>query len=219
MTESAPDLTFRETMSGPLALGVTDPVAGAHQGKGTPFTMHCTISVDDMDAFVRDPSHAARLVARVSYPPLGEDLPVREGRFNLFRSTDDPNTRLMTYGLRFQAGGKEYFLDGSKTIHDDRGPDLWRDTTRLYSLLHEGPDARGPVVGAGVLKLGVGQLLKLIASMRSAREGMEGVGAVAQFGRFFLGTLWDLYAPRAWSGQAARAPEGQGREQDTTPRA
>ncbi|WP_164017482.1 patatin-like phospholipase family protein [Pyxidicoccus trucidator] len=197
MTEPAPDLTFRETMSGPLSMGVTDPVAGAHQGRETPFTMHCTISVDDMDAFVRDDSHAARLVAHVSYPPFGEDLPVRQGSFNLFRAGDDPNTRIMSYGLRFEANGKEYYLEGTKTIHDDRGPDLWRDTTRLYSQLHEGPDARGPVVGSGVLKLGVGQLLKLIASMRSAREGIEGVRAVGRFGKFFLGTLWDLYAPRA----------------------
>lgn len=197
MTEPAPDLTFRETMSGPLALGATDPVAGAHQGKDTPFTMHCTISVDDMDAFVRDATHSARLVAHVSYPPFGEDIPVRQGSFNLFRSGDDPRTKLMTYGLRFEAGGKEYYLEGSKTIHDDKGPDLWKDTTRLYSQLHEGGDARGPVVGAGVLKLGVGELLKLIGSMRSAREGTEGVGAIARFGRFFLGTLWDIYSPRA----------------------
>ena len=197
MTESAPDLTFRETMSGPLSLGVTDPVAGARQGRETPFTMHCTISVDDMDAFVRDANHAARLVAHVSYPPFGENLPVRQGSFNLFRAGDDPNTRIMAYGLRFEANGKEYYLEGTKTIHDDRGPDLWRDTTRLYSQLHEGPDARGPVVGAGVLKLGVGQLLKLIASMRSAREGAEGLKAVGQFGTLFLGTLWDLYASRA----------------------
>ncbi|MFP2906917.1 patatin-like phospholipase family protein [Pyxidicoccus sp. 3LFB2] len=213
MTEPASDLTFRETMSGPLALGVADPVAGAHQGRETPFTMHCTISVDDMDAFLQDDSHAARLVAHVSYPPLGGDLPVRQGSFNLFRASDDPNTRIMSYGLRFEANGKEYYLEGTKTIHDDRGPDLWRDTTRLYSQLHEGPDARGPVVGAGVLKLGVGQLLKLITSMRSAREGTEGVKAVARFGQFFLGTLWDLYAPRAR--KEAPEPPGAERTSDT----
>ncbi|MCY1019437.1 patatin-like phospholipase family protein [Pyxidicoccus sp. MSG2] len=216
MTEPAPDLTFRETMSGPLALGVTDPVAGAHQGKDSAFTMHCTISVDDMDAFISDATHAARLVAHVSYPPFGEDLPVRQGYFNLFRSGDDPNTRLMTYGLRFDANGKEYYLEGTKTIHDDRGPDLWKDTTRLYSQLHEGPDARGPVVGAGVLKLGVGQLLKLISSMRSAREGTEGLRAVGRFGRLFLGTLWDLYAPRARKEEPERAPEGAERGQEPT---
>ncbi|QSQ22536.1 patatin-like phospholipase family protein [Pyxidicoccus parkwayensis] len=216
MTEPAPDLTFRETMSGPLALGVTDPMAGAQQGRATPFTMHCTISVDDMDAFEKDANHAARLVAHVSFPPFGEDISVREGAFNLFRNTDDPNTRLMTYSLRFEANGKEYVLEGTKTIHDDRGPDLWKDTTRLYSQLHEGPDARGPVVGAGVLTLGVGQLLKLIASMRSAREGLKGVEMVGRFGKLFLGTLWEIYAPHAKAAPPQRTPEESKGGESTT---
>jgi predicted acylesterase/phospholipase RssA len=197
MNAPAPDLTFRETMSGPLALDETDPSAGAGKGRHTPFTFNATISVDDMEAFVRDPAHAARLVAHVSYPPFGDDIPVKRGSFNLFKSGDDPNTRLMTYGMAFEHQGRNYYLEGTKTIHDDRGPDLWRDTTRLYCRLHEGTDERGPVVGAGVLKLGLGDLLKLVSSMRSAREGLEGGQAVMRFGQFFLGTLWDVYAPMA----------------------
>ncbi|CAM3382250.1 patatin-like phospholipase family protein [Corallococcus soli] len=212
MTEPAPDLTFRETMSGPLALGTSAPEEGAHDGRPTPFTMHCTISIDDMDAFVRDPSHAARLVAHVQYPPLGEDLPVREGSFNLFRSTDDPGTKIMSYGLRFQAHGRDYFLDGTKTLHDDPGPDLWRDTTRLYCHLHEGTDARAPVVGAGILVLGMRELLQLVTSMRSSRPGADGVKAVSQFGRLFLGALWDLYAPRAQTEQEGEGEVPHGRD-------
>ncbi|MCP3139581.1 patatin-like phospholipase family protein [Pyxidicoccus xibeiensis] len=215
MTEPTPDLTFRETMSGPLAMGTTDPTTGAHQGKDTPFTMHCTISVDDMDAFVRDENHTARLVAQVHYAPLGEDLPVKQGTFNLFRPGDTPNTRIMAYGLRFAAKGKEYYLSGTKTIRDDAGPDLWKDTTRLYSRLHEGTDERGPVVAAGVLKLGVEQVLKIIASMRSGREGTAGVGVIGQFGKLFMGTLWDIYAPRARTREEEAPPrdvEEQGGE-------
>lgn len=206
MTRPAPDFSFRETMSGALALGETDPVAGAGKGRHTPFTFHATISVDDMDAFIRDPQHAARLVAHVSYPPFGENIPVQEGSFNLFRPGDSPDTRLMTYGMRFTHAGREYFLSGTKTIHDDKGPDLWRDTTRLFSQLHEGPDERGPVVGAGVLTLGVADLLRLVGSMRPRGWGREGVESVAHFGRFFLGTLWDVYAPRAAAVPEAPSP-------------
>lgn len=211
MNAPAPDLTFRETMSGPLSLHETDPATGAGKGRHTPFTFHATISVDDMEAFIRDPQHAARLVAHVSYPPFGEDLPVKRGSFNLFKSGDDPNTRLMTYGMAFEHQGREYYLSGTKTIRDDKGPDLWRDTTRLYVRLHEGPDERGPVVGAGVLKLGMGDVLKLVSSMRSARPGLEGAQAVMRFGRFFLGTLWDVYAPMA------REPEAVEREAISPP--
>ncbi|RYZ38925.1 MAG: patatin-like phospholipase family protein [Myxococcaceae bacterium] len=204
MTESAPELTFRETMSGPLALGATDPEAGAHDGRSTLFTMHCTISIDDMDAFIRDASHAARLVAHIQYPPLGDDLPVREGSFNLFRPTDDPQTQIMSYGLNFRAHGREYYLEGTKTLHDDAGPDLWRDTTRLYCHLHEGTDARGPVVGSGILVLGLRELLQLVTSMRSSREGVEGLQIISRFGKLFMGALWDLYSLRArggWDGE------------------
>jgi predicted patatin/cPLA2 family phospholipase len=197
MNAPAPDLTFRETMSGPLTLGESDPLAGAGKGRHTPLTFHATISVDDMEAFIRDPEHAARLVAHISYPPLGDYLPVKRGSFNLFKAGDAPHTRLMTYGMAFEHAGREYYLSGTKTIRDDKGPDLWRDTTRLYCRLHEGSDERGPVVGAGVLKLGVRDLLRLVSSMRSAREGVAGAQAVAHFGRFFLGTLWDVYAPLA----------------------
>lgn len=197
MTAPAPELTFRETMSGPLTLGESDPLAGAGKGRHTPFTFHATISVDDMEAFIRDPQHAARLVAHISYPPFGDFIPVKRGSFNLFKAGDDPNTRLMTYGMAFEHQGRDYYLSGTKTIRDEKGPDLWHDTTRLYCRLHEGPDERGPVVGAGVLKLGLGELLKLVSSMRSAREGAAGLKAVGHFGQFFLGTLWDIYAPVA----------------------
>ena len=211
MTRPAPDLTFRETMSGPLALGPHDPEAGAHDGRATPFTMHCTITIDDMDAFIRDEAHAARLVAHVQYRPLGDDLPVRDGSFNLFRSTDDPGTKIMSYGLRFQAHGKDYYLEGTKTLHDDPGPDLWRDTTRLYCHLHEGTDARGPVVGSGILVLGMRELVRLVTSMRSSRQGTEGVEMVARFGRLFLGALWDLYAPKARAEAEGEVTHGQER--------
>jgi predicted acylesterase/phospholipase RssA len=197
MNAPAPDLTFRETMSGPLTLGESDPLVGAGKGRHTPLTFHATISVDDMESFIRDPAHAARLMAHISYAPIGDYLPVKRGSFNLFKAGDDPNTRLMTYGMAFEHQGREYYLSGTKTIRDDKGPDLWRDTTRLYCRLHEGTDERGPVIGAGVLKLGLGDLLRLVSSMRSAREGVAGVQAVGRFGRYFLGTLWDVYAPMA----------------------
>ncbi|WP_225413514.1 hypothetical protein [Stigmatella hybrida] len=203
MTTPASDFTFRETMSGPLALHETDPLTGATQGHPTPFTFHATIRIDDMEAFIRDPQHEAHLAAHVSYPPFGDNLPVKRGRFNLFKSGDSPDTRLMTYGMAFEHQGREYYLAGTKTIHDDPGSDLWHDTTRLYCRLHEGPDERGPTVGAGVLKLGLRELLKLVSSMRSSREGPAGLQAVMNFGQFFLGALWEVYLPLARRADAA----------------
>lgn len=196
-TEPAADLTFRESLTGPFALGPTEPMAGALHPGARPLTVHLTIGVDDMDAFVSDIRHTARLVARLSYAPFGEDIPVRQGSFNLFQSREDARVRLMTYGLRFSHEGREYFLEGTRAIRYTSGASLWKDTTRLHCQLHEGADARGPVVGAGMLTLGVAQILDLISSMHPARRGSAGLSALDRFGRFFLGPLWDRYAPLA----------------------
>lgn len=196
-TEPPPDLTFRESLTGPFALGATDPVVGALQAGARPLTLHLTISIGDMDAFVTDTRHAARLVARLDFAPFGKDVPVRQGSFNIFHAQDDPSTRRMTYGLRFAHDGREYFLEGTRAIPAVQGARLWKDTTRLYCQLHEGPDARGRVVGAGVLTLGARQIRQLTSSMHPARRGDTGLMAMARFGRFFLGPLWERFAPEA----------------------
>jgi hypothetical protein len=46
-------------------------------------TMNAVIEIDNLDAFVADDDHRARLGGTVSYPPLREDLPLAEGTFQL----------------------------------------------------------------------------------------------------------------------------------------
>ncbi|MBM7116012.1 hypothetical protein [Archangium primigenium] len=201
---SAPDVFFHETLSGGMSWGDTEPLRGAARGRRTPLTFHATALIDDVVAFIERPEHTARLVARISSPVFGpEALAVEHGCFNLFRPGDAPRVRLMTYALPFSHAGRAWLLSGTKTLHDDRGWDLWHDTTRLFCQLHEGEDERGKVVAAGVLSMGVSQVLELIASMGSCRPGVAGLQARLRFGHFFLGGLWDLYAPRV---RAAERP-------------
>ncbi|EPX57021.1 hypothetical protein D187_006775 [Cystobacter fuscus DSM 2262] len=204
--DSAPELFFRETMSGGLSLGTTDPRQGAARGRRTPFTFHATILVDDVEAFLENPQHTARLLARASYAPLGQELLVERGRFNLFRPADAPGSRLMTYGLPFVSGARAYYLSGTKTVRDDQGWDLWRDTTRLSCRLHEGEDERGPIVGAGVLSLGLRDVLAIMASMGSRLPEPMGLQVRLRFGEFFLGSLWRLYAPKVLALRNAGRP-------------
>jgi hypothetical protein len=105
----------------------------------------------------------------------------------------------MVYELAFSHGGKPYYLAGKKEVHDDPGFDLWKDTTTLYTTLHEGTSKAGPVVGAGVLRLGVADLADLVSTMRAtgARGVVESAEAIAIFGRLFMGELWDSYARMA----------------------
>ena len=77
--------------------------------------------------------------------------------------------------------------------------DAAKETTTLYTRLHEGTDASGPVIGAGVLTLGVADLIAMLQTVRvlNAKSKSDSAAAVARFGRFFLGQLWNSYGIHA----------------------
>jgi hypothetical protein len=182
-------LTFHETMAGPLALGATDPETGAADPGAATLAIHCEIEIDDIDRFVADPEHTGSISGTVDYPPFGEGIPVTRGTFNLF-SPGGPEERIMGYRLAFVHDGTPYFLAGRKHVHDDPGFDVWKDTTTLYTVLHEGVDEDGPARGAGILSLGVEALARMVSTMRPAGGGIE---PLIKFGRLFLGSLWETY--------------------------
>lgn len=198
MTTAAVGVVFDETMSGGFSLGIKDPVTGERAGKakGIVFTMKNHITVDDVDRFVADPDHGALLEATIDFPPWGSNIPCDKGVFQLFRQSDDPKVKLMIYAIGFEHDGKSYFVDGHKYIHDGSSiHDLFEQTTTLYTQLHEGKDATGPVVGAGVLHIGLLGAIALVASMRAlnASSDKEAAKAIFSFGAFFFGELWESY--------------------------
>ncbi len=191
-------ITFSETMAGGFALGATDPSAGNEQGnrEGTELAMHATISIDDLDGFIGDPRHLGKIHGSIDFTPFGEGLAAPTGVFNLFSPTDNPAMKYMVYELGFQYDGQSYYLAGRKEVHDDVGFDLWSDTTTLLTKLHRGTGVDGEVIAAGVLSLGVKDLIKLVSTMRAigAESPAEKAVAYAKFGRFFMAELWDSYA-------------------------
>ncbi|HFE39204.1 MAG TPA: GMC family oxidoreductase [Gammaproteobacteria bacterium] len=102
----------------------------------------------------------------------------------------------MVYELAFVHDNADYYLAGYKEVKDDRGFDLWSDTTTLYTTLHKGKDKSGDIVGAGILRLGVVQLSKLLSTVEvsGTDSEVEKAKTVARFGSFFSGNLWDSYA-------------------------
>ena len=209
MIDATLGLTFSETMAGGFALGETDPVAGKLAGRtaGTELAMHATITIRDVRRFVEDPAHDGELVGHIDFAPFGEAIPASSGAFNLFHPSDQPELKLMVYELGFTHDGQDYYLAGKKEVRDDPGFDLWKDTTTLYTVLHQGRDSTGPVVGAGVLRLGVKELAKLVSTVRpiGASSVLDRAEAIAHFGRFFMGELWDSYAGLA---EKARHADG-----------
>lgn len=189
--------TFREKMAGGFALGEADPEAGARAGQaaGSTFTMHGTIDIPDLDGFLSESTHPGSLTGQVDFPPLGSNLQSTSGIFQLFSPTTDPTMKYMVYELRFEAGGKSYYMAGRKQVQQTHVTDAWKATTTLYTQLHEGASKQGAVVGAGILTLGMRDLMDMIPTMHAtnAQNPEEAAAAVARFGRFFLGELWDAY--------------------------
>ena len=205
-TMSTLTLTFKEAMSGHFALGAVNPAEGADRGRrnDTTLTMHAQVIIHDIDRFVTDPEHTGELTGSIDFAPLGMGIPASVGVFNLFKPSGDPDMTYMVYELGFQHGGRDYYLAGHKEVKDDKGFDLWSDTTTLYTALHEGRDKSGKVIGAGVLSLGVKQLADLVSTIDvpNASSAGEKLAAIEKFGRFFVGELWDSYVIPKFGKQA-----------------
>jgi hypothetical protein len=182
-------------MEGWFALGAEAPEDGAAEGvrNGTRLTMRATVTIDDLDRFVALREHAGGLVGAIDFQPLGFGLVAPTGVFQLFSPGPGENSRRMVYELAFRAGERPHYLAGEKRVRNDAGVDLWKDTTTLFTKLHAGSDATGAIVGAGILTLGVRQLLALISTLKPINGG--DAGTIATFGRFFFGELWEVYAP------------------------
>jgi len=190
-------LSFRETMAGGFSLGETDPQTGHDKGvvDGTVLALHSTVTIDDLDQFVAEPTHPGRLDGSIDVAAFGGTLPGSNGVFNLFNPSGQPGLKYMVYELGFESAGKSYYLAGRKEVRDDTPLLMWQQTTTLYTRLHSGPDASGPIVGAGVLSLGVADLIRMLGTttVSGATSPVQQAAAIEKFGRFFLGQLWDSY--------------------------
>jgi predicted patatin/cPLA2 family phospholipase len=197
MADETTGLSFRETMSGGFALGESDPEAGRRKGAaaGTELTLHATVMIQDLDRFLDEPNHPGTLAGSIAFAPLGGTLRGTAGVFNLFSPSGQAGLKYMVYELGFTHDGKPYYLAGRKEVRDDPAFDMWKQTTTLYTVLHEGADTSGKIIGAGVLSLGVADLIRMLGTVSTpgAPDAARSVASVARFGRFFLGQLWDSY--------------------------
>lgn len=200
MTNETPGITFREKMAGGFTLGVTDPQTGEKTGHddGNICTMHATIDIQDIGRFLSDTEHTGSITGQIDLVPLGLNLPSTTGVFNLFSPTDDPTTKYMVYELGFVASGASYYLAGKKIVKQGPVTEMWKATTTLYTQLYQGKDKSGQVVGAGILSLGVTDLLAMMQTMHATNTASpeQSAAEMTKFGRFFLGELWETYVSK-----------------------
>lgn len=194
-------LSFTELMGGFVSLGFTDPRVAKADGRsdGDRFTFRLTIIVDDVNRFLAEPDHAARAEGWIDAAFCGGRRPIERGWFNLFAPGGTPDRREMRYRLWFTgADGEPRTLAGVKDVHHGPATRLWLDTSTLYTRLlrghvPEGEDGDAEVVGVGTLHISPADLAATLKSFES--EGPGGLAALARFGRFFVGQLWDVYRP------------------------
>jgi cholesterol oxidase len=192
---------FTERMSGFVSTSVKEDYGAGERAArqaDQPLSFTLTIHATDVDRFVTDPQHEATMAGTVVAPALSpKPLAVSDGTFNLF--TDDPQqvgTKNMRYRMRLTTeAGRGFWFEGVKVIREGSAPNAWPETTTLYVTLHDGPDERSPVLGKGVLHISPPDFMRQLSTMRAtdAHNRIEQLEATAKFGKFFAGTLFDVY--------------------------
>jgi len=204
-------LSFSEAMLGHLTEGIRGEteaddrhgyILGRQEGRF--LAVHLWIAIEDLEAFLHDPCHQARVKGSITYTPLGGTRTVEGGSwFQLFVPGPAPRMRQMRYRLHcIGADGHPYLFDGFKTIHGDRPWAIWADHTTLFTTIYRGDTAGAPILGRGILRIRLGQVLAQLVSLRVHQAAGSGksLKALARFGRFYVGTLWETY------GRARRFP-------------
>ena len=192
MREPARGIQFRETMTGRITFGETDPERGYKSQAAMPAALHATIDLDDIRAFALDPDHIGVIAGHLELHRRGGWLPATRGVIGLFTpSRTDPKLSYMIYAVGLVIDGRRYWFNGRKHVRMGGFWKLWGATTTLYVTLHEGEDDNGPIAAAGILSLGIPALLGLAGTLRTA--GCDGtwqrLGAVLTFFRFFAAQL------------------------------
>lgn len=192
---------FTERMAGYFSTEVTDnydSAAKAGRDADSPLEFTFTIIVDDVEGFIDDKQHAAKMLGTVTVPALSDrPLTATGGTFNLF--VVDPaeaKTKRMEYRIKLTAeDGAEYRFEGFKIIRDDPGLDLWGDTTTLYVDIYEGAAADGSLKGKGILKIALIDFLRQTTTLKAinGKGTKDRLEAVAAFGLFFGGELFNAY--------------------------
>ncbi|BAZ52888.1 glucose-methanol-choline oxidoreductase [Nostoc sp. NIES-4103] len=194
-------IQFTETMRGYFSTQVQDDYKrGVEQGKkdNTPLQFTLTIVADDLEQLLNEPEHAAKIVGTVTAPSLAkEPLTVTNGEFNLFVvEQGQAKSRQMRYQMHMTSkAGEKYYFEGFKEIHDEKGFDLWPDTTTLYITIYTGESKDGAVVGKGILKIQPTDFIKQMTTLKvtNAASPAERLEAIDRFSRFFVGSLSDVY--------------------------
>lgn len=198
-------LTFREYLKGAFDFGAADPDENASLGAGTDtsLSVRLTVTIPDVDHFVREEKHQGQVTGSIRCFAFGGECELREGIVELLWDEGDPIHKRLSYRLHFKnSSGQSITLFGLKFVVKDGGVmDLWADTTTLYVHLYRGSFTEADqvrnadLIGSGVLTVSLGSFLRQLTTFRSTASSDGGaLRTIARFGQFFTRQLWQVYA-------------------------
>ncbi len=200
-TPESTGIQFTETMKGYFSLHELDDYDMAYaKGKeeNSPFEFTLTILSDDVDALVDINIHEARMLGTMKAPALSTGaLSAFQGVFNLFIvDPSDPERKKMQYSAQLiSQEGKRYYFEGFKDVQNDRGVDVWKDTTTLFISIYEGDSSANKLLGKGKLYIEIADFMKQLKTIKAvnAPSKKEGLKAVSKFAKFFAGNVYQTY--------------------------
>ena len=193
-------LRFSETMSGYLAEGVVDFEEGEKKGQeqDNPLSFDVAIEIESVSDFIKLSGQEAKMSGTISYKPLGQNLPIRDGVFTLFKPDPASGTRQMTYSFWFTGSdGDDYLLYGFKVIHDDPGMDVLEDMTRLFTRIYNRRRINGTPVGSGILTFRLLDFPSMLASFEvtNTLSPITKLRTISAFVKFCYGEIRETYLP------------------------
>lgn len=194
-----PGLRFTERMAGHVLLGGELDFASAEKqakAAGSTCSFILTVATQNLLTMLDKEPHRASLSGTVLLPALSpQPMMVSGGEFQLLSGSPDRiKTREMLYTMDLTAeDGETYHFHGKKQIHQDPGPDLYTDTTTLFVTISL--EDRQQTLGRGILRIRTDDLMRQLGTLQITGEAdpVRRLELLAQFGRFFAGSLFDVY--------------------------
>ena len=202
----SPGLQFSERMRGPFSTQVKDDTeAGIHRisdpfelaarrgsAAGQEMVAEFDVAAASIHALTGGRDHAAALTGTVTCPALcAQPLTASEGRLELL--VDDPlhmESWLMLYSCGLQGGGDtKLHFEGRKVLRGRPGTSWWSNLTTL-SVTVRRDSQDGPLVGRGILRLG---LQDLVRQARTTSVGYEPSAASRGWRRTILRLLANVW--------------------------
>jgi cholesterol oxidase len=200
----AVSVRFTEEMKGYLDFAEMDYHRAflAGEAAGEPLMFHLTITVDDINRFLKDREREATVNGWVSSNAFGGERQVESGYFNLFVDQEATHpTKRMYYRLHFRdVAGHPLTLVGFKHVVDEPGVDVWSDTSTLFTRVLAGHvdvehEPQAAVVATAILHILPRDFARQLTTFRA--HPPYRVDAIARFGRLFAGQLLKVYGRSA----------------------